>query len=267
MFDGLTPIFKRMIRRLWQKLLNRRKRFRILDLPIELQILITQFVGGIIDEQTTDITLFDKHDKSLFALSLVNKQLRLICIAVGLFWRVNPHCIWFKNSLEIGHTVFHSCNKRAVRSLCIDLGNEEAWTLYYLVMEFFPHLDELRFTGTLQGRQKFYETKLASKIRDFHGSSLVFSGMTFDRDTFPLFGLLSSPFILSLSFRQGCIVNFLPEDLEILKMPPFPNAISINFDLPRRCSDFTSYIMDLLEEMLSQITGIPIRIEMLQPIL
>lgn len=193
----------------------------LFKLPQELLILIASFVCD------REITSFRTPFLELSALSKVNKRLYVVCMMAGLYWRIWPTCKQFKRSVALTHPSFGS-NAQSVRSLGIDLDNTEAWPLCLMVMEIFPDLDELCFTGMkmLEGRTvRFFGSNLATKITQFKGTSLVFRKTSLRAE---LLKLIPRHNITSLCFNESQLPSHEQYWATVPK-PIFPNLKKVKF--------------------------------------
>ena len=151
--------------------------FSLLDLPTELIIEIATQVISVSQKQIdTDFTLFGHNNRALVSLSSVNRELRDICFAVGLFLTVEPTLRHkqLKPSLLIGGPVYRQPPTANVKTLVVDVSQKELWPMYWQVLALFPRIEELRF---VQRRcpPRVWSEYIIRSIGSFRGKSLVFS--------------------------------------------------------------------------------------------
>ena len=148
---------------------------RLLDLPTEVLIEIATQVISV--SQKHDFTLFARNTGALVSLSCVNRELRDICFAVGLFLTVEPTLRHkqLKPSLLLGGPVYRQPRTANVKTLVVDVSQKELWPMYSQILALFPRTEELRFVQrgcSLRVRSEY----IRRSIESFRGNSLVFSG-------------------------------------------------------------------------------------------
>src|SRR5271154_3158778 len=166
--------------------------FSLLDLPTEILIKIATQVISVSEKRIdTDFTLFGHNNDALVSLSSVNRELRDICLAVGLFLTVRP-ILWHKQlkpSLTMGGPEYRQPRlaKLKVRTLVVDVSHKELWLMYWQVLGLFSKVDELRCVQRKCPRDRVLSKPtvsiLSRSIMLFQGTSLVFSGCKMSRDS------------------------------------------------------------------------------------
>jgi hypothetical protein len=182
----------------------------ILRLPPELLLSIARHVLETRTEYWTTI-LTKPNISSLLALSQTHSALRAACIAGGMFSRVRPvlhfgpqHFIQDYKQLE---RLFQQAYSRPhISSLSIDLSNWRSWNLCAHIMEKFPDLEELVFTGQAnRTTEKFVDGELGQRCALFKGKSLILRHAHFTELSFPVLRKLERDSIVSLQVEESVL--------------------------------------------------------------
>jgi hypothetical protein len=196
----------------------------ILKLPMETLITIACFVKA---SGNTEITVFKNRCSTLIRLSLVHRKLRKACLAAGLYEHVKPTCKLYKASVELSHPLFQT-DVGSLKSLRIDLGNMEAWPLYEVVMNEFPRLEELTFTGNANHNARALgKSGNFVGIQQFKGMSLCVSNACFNSMGY-IITTLQRENIRQLEFVSSEF-SYLFDVGEFVTKPLFPNLKKIKY--------------------------------------
>lgn len=210
----------------------------ILKLPMELLIKIAELVKGL---ESEEITVFKTKYRQLKWIALVHRKLRTACLAAGLYDRVAPHCKLYKPSIELSHPLFQA-GKGLLKSLGIDLENMEAWPVCEVIMEQFPNLEELSFTGKhlSQKEYSFAQSRLASRIQQFKGTSLILRDTTFMSTLSDIYlSRIVRERIIQLDF-DGSQFSWQYQWSRTTELKPlFPNLKKVKFRGSYGAKDFT----------------------------
>jgi hypothetical protein len=221
-------------------------RFSLLDLPTELLIEIATQVISV--SQKHDFTLFGRNTGALVSLSCVNRELRDICFAVGLFLTVEPTLQHkqLKPSLLIGGPVYCQPRTANVKTLVVDVSQKELWPMYWQVLALFPRIEELRFVQRIcPPTDRVWSEYIISSIESFRGKSLVFSGWEMSANCPRVDTMLSNirREAITSVFIDRSVLFF--ETYRTSRRPLFPNLRRVkysggkwsraeNYDSPRR---------------------------------
>jgi hypothetical protein len=184
----------------------------ILLLPPELLLSIARHLFDSRTEYWSTV-LTKPNISSLLALSQTHSALRAACIAGGMFSRVRPAMRFgpqhFIKDYKQFERLFRQVYSRPrVSSLSINLSNSRSWSLCAHIMEEFPDLEELVFTGwALRTTEKFVCGELGQRCALFKGKSLILRHARFTESCFPVLRKVRRNSIVSLRVEESLIHN------------------------------------------------------------
>ena len=226
----------------------------LLHLPPEILLHIAEYV--VKEEARTDFQITinrQTYYHALFPLSLSHSSLRKACIAAGMFSCIKPTLDISTPALEemhrsFGRAIYRGYGLTPLRALVIDLSNPHVWDFCDAIMDKFPWLDELGFTGSLDERINFLTTNIGKKYLGFRGKSLVLRNANFTCRSLDVLLSLPTCNIIWLTLeRSGLFI--VEHGRDALYSIMFPKLRGIKF-LGNSCAEKDSNVrsqLNLLE--------------------
>lgn len=190
--------------------LSNNGRSLLLQLPLDVLLLIAKSVAELRQDSVCEMSILPQRELTTFHnLSVTNKVLRDVCIAMGLFSRLTPRPLIETLQPLFEPLLLEYHGKPPLKSLTVDLGNPEIWEMCSDIMGAFPKLDELVLTGWPKRMvNRFRNSTLTSRFASFKGTTLVLKRAYLTVSSADILQILSrsrlrSLYLIESMFEQG----------------------------------------------------------------
>ena len=222
----------------------------LLHFPPEILISIAQYV--VQEEVRSDfkITIIPQaHYHALSPLSLSHSSLRKACIAAGMFSCIKPTLdistrIFEETHRSFGRVIYRGFGLTPITSLIIDLSNPKVWDFCDAIMDKFPRLEELGFSGSLDEGIDFLATNIGKNCLNFGGKSLVLRNVNFTCRSLDVLLSLWKHNITWLTLERSDLLT-VDHGRDQLYNIMFPNLRGIKF-LGTYCTEKATKVMSQL---------------------